>query len=338
MRKTYEEILRDMLDRVSSNVDKREGSIIYDALAPSAYFMAQQNFQLDHFADLVFADTAVGEYLERIAASVGIIRKKATEAIRKMLTSAPVELGTRWAINGLAYVVVSNVGDNAYEVRCETEGEAGNQYSGAIQPISNVTGITAELTDIIIAGVEEEQDDLLRERFYVKTRLPSTSGNKYDYYNWTMECEGTGAAKVFSLADGPGTVKIVIADTDITSATPGLIKSVADYIEERRPIGATVTVVSAVEQPVSISAKIRIGNGVRLGTIQSAFQAAAAAYLKKNAFTLSYVSLARIGALLLGTAGIEDYAELLLNGTAGQISLSEEEIAVMGKVTLEVMT
>ncbi|WP_270471909.1 DUF2634 domain-containing protein, partial [Hungatella hathewayi] len=31
---TYEELLHAMLDRVPSNVDKREGSIIYDALAP----------------------------------------------------------------------------------------------------------------------------------------------------------------------------------------------------------------------------------------------------------------------------------------------------------------
>lgn len=44
---TYEELLQAMLDRVPSNVDKREGSIIYDALAPCAYFLAQQNFQLE---------------------------------------------------------------------------------------------------------------------------------------------------------------------------------------------------------------------------------------------------------------------------------------------------
>ena len=30
---TYENILNDMLSRVPSNVDKREGSVIYDALA-----------------------------------------------------------------------------------------------------------------------------------------------------------------------------------------------------------------------------------------------------------------------------------------------------------------
>ena len=33
---TYEELLRAMLDKVPNDVDKREGSVIYDALAPCA--------------------------------------------------------------------------------------------------------------------------------------------------------------------------------------------------------------------------------------------------------------------------------------------------------------
>ena len=33
---TYESILERMLEKVPDNMDKREGSIIYDALAPAA--------------------------------------------------------------------------------------------------------------------------------------------------------------------------------------------------------------------------------------------------------------------------------------------------------------
>lgn len=39
--KTYEEILQKMLGKVPSDVDKREGSVIYDALAPCAYHYMQ---------------------------------------------------------------------------------------------------------------------------------------------------------------------------------------------------------------------------------------------------------------------------------------------------------
>ena len=61
---TYEGLLQAMLNKVPGSVDKREGSVIYDALAPCAYFLAQQNFQLENYLDLVFPDTAVGKYLE----------------------------------------------------------------------------------------------------------------------------------------------------------------------------------------------------------------------------------------------------------------------------------
>ena len=67
---TYEELLQAMLGRVPSNVDKREGSIIYDALAPCAYFLAQQNFQLENYLDLVFPDTAVGELRVTLETSI----------------------------------------------------------------------------------------------------------------------------------------------------------------------------------------------------------------------------------------------------------------------------
>ena len=62
---TYENILASMLSKVSSDIDKREGSIIYDALAPCAFQLAQTYFSLSNYIDLFFVDTAVGEYLDR---------------------------------------------------------------------------------------------------------------------------------------------------------------------------------------------------------------------------------------------------------------------------------
>jgi len=92
---TYENILADMLSRVSSDVDKREGSIIYDALAPCAYQLGQTYFMLNNFIDLVSGDTAVGEYLDRVVADYGIKRKAATYAIRKITTTGAVNIGSR---------------------------------------------------------------------------------------------------------------------------------------------------------------------------------------------------------------------------------------------------
>ena len=204
-------------------------------------------------------------------------------------------------------------------------------------PIDYIQGLTkAELTGIIEDGSDEESTKALLERYLTKVQKPSTSGNRYDYYNWAMECEGVGAAKVFPLAGGPGTVKVIIADANMSAAGTGLLKTVREHIEELRPIGADVTVTSVTEKAVNVSANIKLQAGMNLGVVQNAFQVALTDYLHREALDVSYVSLARVGNLLLGTKGVEDYSGLLLNGVSGNMALTEEEIAVTGTVTLEV--
>ena len=82
-KKTYETIMADLLKRVPMNIDKREGSVIWDALAPAAAEMAQLYIELDWMLDQYFADTANREYLIRRAAERGLSPKKASHAILK---------------------------------------------------------------------------------------------------------------------------------------------------------------------------------------------------------------------------------------------------------------
>ena len=74
----YETLLNRMLDKIPDTEDKREGSIIYDALAPAAAEMAQMYLVLKNNIDLVFVDTAVEEYLDKLSKQVGLTRKEAT--------------------------------------------------------------------------------------------------------------------------------------------------------------------------------------------------------------------------------------------------------------------
>lgn len=335
--RSYEEVLKSMLDRVDNQVDKREGSILYDALAPSAYVYTQQLFELRHFLDLVFITSSAGEYLDRAAAAAGITRKQENAAVRKIVTGRPTALGTRWSINDLAYQITKVLSDNEYEAACETAGDVGNQYSGTLQPLSGAADVQAELKDIILAGNDTESDDALRERALRKIRLPSTSGNKYDYYNWAMEYSGVGAAKVFPLADGPGTVKIVIADASMKAAGKTLVEDVFHYIEEKRPVGAAVHVVSASEMAIDISADVKLKNGVSPETVQAEFAGAVNEFFEAQAFNIEYISMARIGNILLNLSDVEDYSNLALNGKESNILLADEEIAVAGTVTLGVL-
>ena len=81
----FDNIMDRMLARVDDTLDKREGSMIYDALAPAAAELAQMYIVLKNNIDLVFADTAVGEYLDKLVEQLGVSRKQAAKAIRKGL-------------------------------------------------------------------------------------------------------------------------------------------------------------------------------------------------------------------------------------------------------------
>lgn len=331
--RTYENILREMLNRVPDDIDKREGSVIYDALAPTAYSIADLYFQLRNFIDLVLPDTALDEFLDRWISAFGTTRKTAEAAVRKMTTSDAVDIGTRWEIGGLVYFVRSALTETEYEVVCETAGVVGNQYAGEMQPISPVVGVTATLGDIITAGIDKEENEPLRSRFYIRVRRPATSGNAYQYQQWALEVPGVGAAKVFPLDNGPGTVGVMVADSDM-QISPGLPEKVAEYIETVRPVGATVSVYSPAALSIDVSANVLLDGSKSLQEVKEAYESALREYLDGLVFTAYRASYAKLGSLLLDIPGIEDFDTFLLNGNTGNVTIGAKQIPVIGKVTL----
>ncbi len=338
---TYEMILERMLRKVKENspeLDTRQSSPIYAALAPAAVELQNAYIELGWTLDQVFAETAVRENLIRRCLEWNITPHPATKAALKGELNVDIELGTRFSMGTLNYIAVERLGNRTYRMECETAGALEDRELGSMAPIDYIQGLTkAELTEIIDSGSDEESTESLLERYLTKVQKPSTSGNRYDYYNWAMECDGVGTAKVFPLANGPGTVKVVISDAGISAAGAGLIREVQEHIDGLRPIGADVTVASVVEKAVNVSAGIKLRAGVNLGVIEKEFQAELTGYLRKESLDMSYVSLAKIGNLLLGIDGVEDYSNLLLNGVPENVALSDEELAVVGTITLEVV-
>lgn len=330
---TYENILQNMLNRVPEDIDKREGSVIYDALAPAAYFLADQYFQLENFVDLVLPDTALGEYLDRAVLAYGVERKPATAAVRKMTTSDTVDIGSRWAISNLVYATTAVLSEYEYEATCETPGTIGNQYAGEMQALSAVNGVTATLGDIITAGADEETDDALRTRLMEKVRLPATSGNAYHYQQWALEVPGVGAAKVFPLDNGPGTVGILVVDADRLIAE-GLPAKVAAHIETVCPIGATVTVSSPTALNIAISANVQLDGSKSLSDVKKAYEIAVKDFLSDTVFSSYRVSYAKLGGLLLDVPGVEDFDSFTLNGGTGNVTVGEKQVPVIGSISL----
>ena len=62
---TYENIVNRVLARVDDSLDKREGSVIFSAVAPVCAELAQAYIALAYLIDCTFADTAPREFLIR---------------------------------------------------------------------------------------------------------------------------------------------------------------------------------------------------------------------------------------------------------------------------------
>ena len=141
----YEVILERMLSRVSTEVDKREGSIIYDAIAPAAAELAQMYITLKYNIDLVFVDTASDKYLERLANQVGIERKEATYAVKEAEfynaednSLMDINIGERFTIEDLIYKAIEKISTGKYRVQCETPGIIGNSVTGNMIPVNYI--------------------------------------------------------------------------------------------------------------------------------------------------------------------------------------------------------
>lgn len=203
---TYEVILDRMLWRVrddSPEMDTRQSSPIYTSLAPTAVELQNAYIGLDWTLDQMFASTATREYLIRRCAEWDITPHPATKAVLKGEFNIDIEIGSRFSLGTLNYVAIDRMEEGIYRMECETAGAVGSRELGMLVPIDYIQGLTkAELTGIIEDGSDEESTKALLERYLTKVQKPSTSGNRYDYYNWAMECEGVGAAKVFPLANG----------------------------------------------------------------------------------------------------------------------------------------
>jgi uncharacterized phage protein gp47/JayE len=348
---SFETILQRMLDRVPEGLDKREGSIIYDAVAPAALELAQMYMELDVNANLIFADSASGDYLDRAVAWSGVVRKPATKAqLRGLFYNSSnvlidIPVGSRFAIGDINYKAIERLALGDYRMESETAGAAGNQTFGTLLPINYINNLArAELTELLVAGVDRETDASLYERYQERITKPVTSGNRYQYEQWAREISGVGRAKAFPLWDGAGTVKVVLLDNAMRAPVAAVVEAVQTYIDPTQdgmgngaaPIGAVVTVVPATEIPINIAVKVTLANGATTAQVQTQLAAAAEAYLASLAFIDPLVRYTRIQGLILDIPPVIDYEDLTLNNGVSNIEIADDAVAVLGAVTVTV--
>ncbi|MGS0677815.1 baseplate J/gp47 family protein [Lactobacillus johnsonii] len=276
--KDYDYFLRKMLDAVPDNVDKREGSIIYDALAPAALVMGQQSLDMANVVKETYIKTASGEFLDYRAIEHGTSRYPATqtEAKAKVLNDKKepldnVQIGDKFASIGdspIFYAVTKINADLTVELTAETAGSSANSYIGQILPVTpNDLLSWAEITEIIAPARDVESDDHLRARLLSSQSWIAYGGNVADYLDMTGKIDEVGAAQIYPTWNGGGTVKVVILNNDLMPASASLVQKVKNTLDPEdkqaegyglAPIDHAVTVTAPEKLIVNIDISVKL--------------------------------------------------------------------------------
>lgn len=357
---TEEVILKRMLENVPVEVDKREGSIVYDASMPAAIEFMLIYAMADYFLKNTFGDTADRAYLVERALERGMSPKEATYAkVKATFTPSTVEvpIGNTFSYDDLDYTVSEKVSAGVYYLICTTAGTVGNQASGTMIPNEFVKDLqTATLTEVTVPGEDEEDTEVFRARYLASFDSTAYGGNIADYKEKVNAINGVGGVKVYPVWSGGGTVRIVFMTSEYGVPTTSFVNEVQTVIDPVTnsgegvgiaPIGHRVTVEGVKTHSITIS--MTITSTSLASELQSEIESVIDNYLlelnktwestKKDSTSLTsntglIVRIAQIEARVLAITSIEDVENLTLDGLDTNLTLGVDELAVRGDVNV----
>lgn len=341
---TFDYIMNRMLESVPDTVDKREGSIIYDALSPAAAELVKCYMELDVVMDETFVDTASLQYLMLRCKERGVaIQGETAAVIEGVFTPSSVELtaGLRFNCDEVNYTITEKISAGHYKLEAETLGTVGNKYTGLLLPIQTVNGLdTAQIAAVLIPAEDGDTTDTLREKYYASIDGEAFGGNVADYREKVNAITGVGGVKVYPVWNGGGTVKLTIIASDFTAPSTELISKVQTAIDPEQnhgeglglaPIGHTVTVTGAKYADLTITANVTFAAGWNWENGKSQLVSAANAYLDElcKAWADSETTVVRISQIethLLTADCVVDVDGTTVNGDTKNIELAADEI------------
>ena len=365
----YDYWLNLMLDNVPNDIDKREGSIIYDAVAPAAMVSAQQSLSLANIIRETYIKTAQGEFLDYRAVEHGTNRYAATFTEVKAKFNdddgnpVNVEVGDRFANiaeSPIFYTVIKANDDGTAEMQAEESGTSANSYIGQVLPVTPNDNLAwAEITEVTIPARDEENDEHLRARLLNTNSWVAYGGNVADYLDMTSKISDVGATQVYPVWNGAGTVKLVILNNDLMPASQTLIKKVKEEIDPEdnetqgyglAPIDHQVTVVAPETFEVNITMNVTIAENANIDTIRTNIKASLEELfksLRKDWSTIDSVTgrgykltvyRSKILSRVMTLEGVTNATMPQLNGKDEDLQLvftnTTSQLPVLGEVTV----
>lgn len=359
-----------MLDEVSDDVDKRQGSIIYDALGPSATLMAEQSLNMANIVRATYTQTASGEFLDYRGPERGLARQTATTAqvTAKFVDSdgnpiSNVDLGDQFASVGeepIFYHVTEVNEDLTALLVAEEPGTRPNGYIGQILPVTPNDALSwAEVVSVDVPAKDAETDDHFRERLLSPDAYNAYGGNVADYADMLSKIESVGAGQIYPAWQGGGTVKLVILNNNERAASSELVNQVKELIDPTdaegqgyglAPIDHLVTVVAPTEVPISIETTITPDTSTTVDSLKKAIETGIESYFAQRreawddidkvtgrGYSLT-VYRSQILTEIMKVEGVVNATLPVLNGAESDVKMTftndTSELPVVGEVTL----
>ena len=350
--KTIDEIYREMLACFGeeTGLEPREGT----DLSARMYALAAQVYALYVQADWVtrqaFPQTAEGEYLDYHAQLRSLERKPALPAQGTVRFTAgeaaqsdrSIPEGTVCMTAGLVrfattQAAVLPAGELTVDVPVQAlePGTAGNVSAQTVVSMAVAPMGIASCTNpqAFAGGADGEGDEELRARILDTFRRLPNGANAAFYEQGALSFDQVAAAAVIPKPRGLGSVDVIVSTL---AGTPGeeLLEQLQDYFEQRREIAVDVQVKAPTPVTVNVAVQVKAKGGWDKTQVLDQVEEALEGWFDGKLLGQD-VLLARLGSLIYGCDGVENYA---VSAPAADLAVDAGQLPVLGTLSVEEMT
>ena len=349
--KTIDEIYREMLACFGeeTGLEPREGT----DLSARMYALAAQVYALYVQADWVtrqaFPQTAEGEYLDYHAQLRSLERKPALPAQGTVRFTAgeaaqsdrTVPEGTVCMTAGLVrfattQAAVLPAGELTVDVPVQAlePGTAGNVSAQTVVSMAVAPMGIASCTNpqAFAGGADGEGDEELRARILDTFRRLPNGANAAFYEQGALSFDQVAAAVVIPKPRGLGSVDVIVSTL---AGTPGeeLLEQLQDYFEQRREIAVDVQVKAPTPVTVNVAVQVKAKGGWDKTQVLDQVEETLEGWFDGKLLGQD-VLLARLGSLIYGCDGVENYA---VSAPAADLAVDAGQLPVLGTLSVEEM-
>lgn len=361
---TAEEIHERMMNNMPSDIDDMQGSFPYDFTMPAALEKDEFiNYHLVRAIMIAFPQYAWDEWLDLHGQQVHIGRHQPDKAyghVKVVGTAGTIifagtifcttatDTGPSIEFESIEDSVIGDTGEVLIAVSAVESGTASNVGENSVvlmaKPNKNI--ISVNNPEPIIGGTERESNDNYYDRIAAEYDSSMTYlGTDADYIRWAKQA-GAGDCIVVPVAEGPGTVKLILVDGNGQPANEKLVQDVYNYIvsTEDRSKRLLPTACAKLICASATTIKINYVIGGLLYDETTSIEQIKIDFSEKikEVYTVAkHNGILRyndVRPIIKGIAGLIDYEEFLMDGSTENIKLENEEYPETGELNFSELT